>query len=95
MTTGGTNLVADLALEQPCFVYHDSRDLTGFIDGTENPPIDQAAAIVTVPHGTPGAGRTKPDSIELDANPPTSHVSRVVIEDDDGEELDSGAQRHP
>ena len=27
--------VATLALEQPGFVYQDSRDLTGFIDGTE------------------------------------------------------------
>ncbi|HUV09641.1 MAG TPA: hypothetical protein VMX12_01605 [Acidimicrobiia bacterium] len=33
-------------------------------------------------------GRTKPDSVELDPNPLTSHVSRVVIEDDEGEELE-------
>ena len=32
-----------LRLEQPCFVYKDSRDLTGFIDGTANPRIDEAA----------------------------------------------------
>ena len=35
--------VATLAAEQPCFVYHDSRDLTGFIDGTENPPVEAGA----------------------------------------------------
>src|SRR5574341_1806138 len=29
--------VATLAGEQPCFVYLDSRDMTGFIDGTANP----------------------------------------------------------
>lgn len=35
-------------------------------------------------------GRTKPDSIELDeaAQPEDSHVSRTVIEDDHGDELD-------
>src|SRR5262245_13685981 len=33
--------VATLAAEQPCFVYRDSRDLTGFVDGTANPePLD-------------------------------------------------------
>jgi putative iron-dependent peroxidase len=33
-------------------------------------------------------GRTKPDSEELDddVKPPTAHIARVVIEDDDGEE---------
>ena len=30
------------AAEQPGFVYQDSRDLTGFIDGTENPPVEEA-----------------------------------------------------
>ena len=31
--------IADLVTEIAGFVYHDSRDLTGFIDGTENPPL--------------------------------------------------------
>jgi len=44
-----------LAAEQPCFVYLDSRDLTGFIDGTENPPVDEAAGVAVLPDG-PGAG---------------------------------------
>ena len=35
--------VSTLAVEQPCFVYLDSRDLTGFIDGTENPPVEIGA----------------------------------------------------
>ena len=42
------------------------------------PTTDQEAVI----------GRTKPDSVELDPNPPTSHVSRVVIEDEEGTELE-------
>jgi putative iron-dependent peroxidase len=48
--------VAEVRLGQPCFVYKDSRDLTGFVDGTANPRIDEAPALVTVPDGRPGAG---------------------------------------
>jgi putative iron-dependent peroxidase len=47
--------VATLATEQPCFVYQDSRDLTGFVDGTENPPIEEGPEVAIVPEG-PGAG---------------------------------------
>ena len=43
-----------LAAEQPCFVYLDSRDLTGFIDGTENPPVEEAFDVALVPDGEPG-----------------------------------------
>ena len=34
-------------------------------------------------------GRTKLESVELtdDAKPPTAHIARVVVEDDDGNEL--------
>lgn len=48
--------VCDLRLEQSCFVYKDSRDLTGFIDGTANPRIEEAAEVALVPDGEPGAG---------------------------------------
>jgi putative iron-dependent peroxidase len=48
--------VATLAAEQPCFVYRDSRDLTGFIDGTENPPVEEAFDVALVADGEPGAG---------------------------------------
>ena len=48
--------VATLAAEQPCFVYRDSRDLTGFIDGTENPPVEEAFEVALVPDGETGAG---------------------------------------
>ena len=110
---------AELASEQPAFTYQASQDLTGFEDGTENPPLDDAMALVAVPEGEPGAGcsvvllqrwvhdldgfealeiddreivigRTLSGSIELDddVKTPRSHISRVVIEDDDGEELE-------
>jgi len=45
---------AVLAAEQPCFVHRDSRDLTGFIDGTANPQLLDAPLVALVPHGEPG-----------------------------------------
>jgi putative iron-dependent peroxidase len=36
--------------------YRRLRDLTGFIDGTENPPLVDAPGVVAVPDGEPGAG---------------------------------------
>ena len=45
-----------LAAEQPGFVYKDSRDLTGFVDGTENPPVEEAFDVALVPDGQPGEG---------------------------------------
>ena len=48
--------VAALAQEVPCFVYRDGRDLTGFVDGTENPPVEEAPEVAIVPGGGAGAG---------------------------------------
>ena len=48
--------VAQLAGEQMAFVHRDSRDLTGFIDGTANPTLVEAPAAALVPDGRPGAG---------------------------------------
>ncbi len=103
----------------PAFVYRDNRDLTGFIDGTENPAVSKARVLAVVDNDSPGAGgsivlaqrwvhdldsfhslgiseqekiigRTKPDSIELseEALPDTAHIARVVMEADDGEEIE-------
>lgn len=47
--------VATVVAEQPAFVYRDSRDMTGFVDGTENPPIEEAPEVALVADG-PGAG---------------------------------------
>jgi putative iron-dependent peroxidase len=110
--------VASLATDQPGFVYGASRDLTGFIDGTENPTVEEAPDVALIADGQPGAGgsfaitqrwvhdlaafhtlslrdqegvfgRTKADSIELapEEKPPTAHIARVVVEGEDGEEL--------
>ena len=40
----------------PAAPYHDGRDITGFVDGTANPPIRRAADVAIVPPGQPGAG---------------------------------------
>lgn len=107
----------DLHDETTAFVFLDSRDLSGFEDGTANPDPEDAPAVAFLPDGAPGAGgshvvvqkwvhdldgfsqlpvteqeaiigRTKADSVELDPHPPGSHLDRVVIVDDDGEELE-------
>jgi porphyrinogen peroxidase len=43
-------------LEIDAFVYHDLRDLTGFVDGIGNPVGDKARLAALVPDGQPGAG---------------------------------------
>jgi putative iron-dependent peroxidase len=48
--------VALLAFEQAAFTYLDSRDMTGFIDGTMNPPTRRAAAVAIIPPGEAGEG---------------------------------------
>jgi putative iron-dependent peroxidase len=110
---------ATVASEQPAFTYLSSQDLTGFEDGTENPPIDDAPSVIAIPDGEPCAGgsvvllqrwvhdldgfeeleladrekvigRTLQGSVELgeEIDAPRAHIRRVVIEDDDGEELE-------
>lgn len=109
--------IAELSAEQPSFAYQASQDLTGFEDGTENPPLDEALQATTISTGACQGGsialvqrwvhdldgfealemserehvigRTFYGSLELDADsrPLDSHVARVVIEDDDGHEL--------
>lgn len=48
--------VAELADDVDGFAYRDARDLSGFIDGTANRPLDEAAEVAVVPDGQPGAG---------------------------------------
>ena len=48
--------LATLELEVQGFRYLDSRDLTGFIDGTENPREREAREVAVIPEGRPGAG---------------------------------------
>lgn len=48
--------VADAAVDIPCFTYHDSRDLTGFIDGSANPQGKAARNAALIAADQPGAG---------------------------------------
>lgn len=110
---------ARLVTETQGWTYREGRDLTGFIDGSENPTLREAPAVALVPDGQPGAGgsvvliqlwshdaaawaalddaeqervigRTKPDSVEIpdEVRSASSHVTRNVIEDDGGGELE-------
>src|SRR5205823_1943259 len=49
---------ATLVEETSSWPYMHDRDLTGFIDGTENPSLMDAPELVLVPEGKPGAGGT-------------------------------------
>jgi porphyrinogen peroxidase len=52
----GMAAVASLARETDGWLYQHDRDLTGFIDGTENPSLLEAPGVAAVPRGTAGAG---------------------------------------
>src|SRR5204863_10216562 len=47
--------VAHLATEVAGWTYKESRDLTGFIDGTENPPLSEAPEVALIPDGSVSA----------------------------------------
>lgn len=48
--------MATVAEETSSWPYQHDRDLTGFIDGTENPSLIDATDVALIPDGTPGAG---------------------------------------
>lgn len=48
--------VADLQLQLPAYTAPDSRDPTGFVDGTENPLPDEAYEVAVFPADSVGAG---------------------------------------
>jgi putative iron-dependent peroxidase len=50
--------VGSVADETASWPYQHDRDLTGFIDGTENPTLIEAAQVAVIPEGNPGAGGT-------------------------------------
>jgi putative iron-dependent peroxidase len=60
-TRGAIAALADVAVvaeETTSWPYHHDRDLTGFIDGTENPTLIEAPDVALIPEGSPGAGGT-------------------------------------
>jgi putative iron-dependent peroxidase len=50
--------LASVAEETSSWPYLHDRDLTGFVDGSENPTLIEAPGLVLVPEGEPGAGGT-------------------------------------
>lgn len=50
--------LATVAQETSSWPYRHDRDLTGFIDGTENPTLVEAPDVAVIPEGSPGAGGT-------------------------------------
>ena len=52
------NGLGSIVEETSSWPYRHDRDLTGFIDGTENPTLVEAPELVLVPEGNPGAGGT-------------------------------------
>jgi putative iron-dependent peroxidase len=50
--------LASLVDETSSWPYQHDRDLTGFIDGSENPTLIDAPELVLIPEGSPGAGGT-------------------------------------
>lgn len=45
-----------VARETPTFIYRESYDMTGFVDGTGNPDDADQPAVALVPEGSAGAG---------------------------------------
>src|SRR5437867_4154010 len=52
--------VASVAEETSSWPYRHDLDLTGFIDGTENPSLIEAPDAVLIPQRSPGEGGTSP-----------------------------------
>ncbi len=50
--------IATVAEETSSWPYRRDRDLTGFIDGTENPTLMDAPELAVIAEGEPGAGGT-------------------------------------
>ncbi len=50
--------LASVAEETSSWPYRHDRDLTGFIDGTENPTLIDAPELALIAEGNPGAGGT-------------------------------------
>jgi len=50
--------VASVAEETSSWQYLHDRDLTGFIDGSENPTLIESPDVALIPDGLPGAGGT-------------------------------------
>ena len=64
--------VARVAVETSSWPYRHDRDLTGFVDGTENPSLTTAPEVALVPPGSSGAG-----GMQAPGHPSTQELSVV------------------
>ena len=56
LSIGALGAVASIAEETSSWPYHHDLDLTGFIDGTENPTLTEAADVAVIPESEQGGG---------------------------------------
>ena len=87
--------VASLANEIVGWPYHHDRDLTGFIDGTENPTLIEAMGEALVPAGRPGEGGSilllqqwEHDAVDWEQLPVETQESIIGRRKADSAELD-------
>jgi porphyrinogen peroxidase len=87
--------LASVAEESSSWPYMHDRDLTGFIDGSENPTLVEAPAVALIPAGEPGAGGTilllqkwKHDASAWEAQPIPAQEQVIGRTKDESVELD-------
>jgi putative iron-dependent peroxidase len=89
---------ATLANEIVGWPYHHDRDLTGFIDGTENPSLVDAMTVAVIPAGEAGDGGSilllqqwQHDAVAWEALPVPAQESVLGRRKADSVELDPPA----
>ena len=87
--------VAQLANEMVGWPYHRDLDLTGFIDGTENPTLIEAMGVALIPPGSPGEGGSilllqqwEHDAIAWESLPVAAQEATIGRRKADSAELD-------
>ena len=87
--------VASVAEESSSWPYRHDRDLTGFIDGSENPSLIDAPDFAVIPDGDPGAGGTilllqkwRHDATEWESLPVEEQEQAIGRTKDESVELD-------
>jgi porphyrinogen peroxidase len=87
--------VATLAHEMVGWSYHHDRDLTGFIDGTENPSLVDAMTVALIPSGRAGEGSSilllqqwEHDAVSWERLPTATQEAIIGRRKSDSTELD-------
>jgi putative iron-dependent peroxidase len=87
--------IVSLAHEMVGWPYHHDRDLTGFIDGTENPPLADSMTVAAISAGQPGEGGSilllqqwEHDALGWESLPVATQEGIIGRRKADSEELD-------